>query len=314
MNRNPVKTRVSRSSRRSAVVAALAVFALASQTPVRSQQPTVVGCGSVISAPGHYVLGADETCSGDGVTIAASSVRLNLAGFTLTGPGNPSAGETAGVLANDVSDVHITDGALVAFEDGIDMENVSKVRISNVRVSGSTHAGMVLNNFDDSTITRCDASNNFAQGIGIGEDSSDNDVIDNTTSFNGTDGVTFFGSSNDRNRIIGNTASGNGESGIDPSIGTDQLVQGNTVTGNENGIFVHFGIAAKVVGNVATGNATGIRVGRGTPGSHIQGNLVLGNGNDDMADENLPSCVNTWKGNTFETDSEGDGPGAGCIR
>jgi hypothetical protein len=41
-----------------------------------------VGCGSVITEPGDYALVADETCTGDGITIAASGVRLNLRGFT----------------------------------------------------------------------------------------------------------------------------------------------------------------------------------------------------------------------------------------
>jgi hypothetical protein len=39
------------------------------------------------------------------------------------------------------------------------------------------------------------------------------------------------------------------------------------------------------------------------------GNTVTGNRNFDLADNNLPACVNTWQGNAFVTDNEGNGPG-----
>ena len=80
-----------------------------------------------------------------------------------------------------------------------------------------------------------------------------------------------------------------------------------------------------------------------------QANRATGNGGFDLVDENLsggepavarlsgegsegdedasgggaarqlstavtPACVNTWQANSFVTDNEGDGPGAGCIR
>jgi hypothetical protein len=47
------------------------------------------------------------------------------------------------------------------------------------------------------------------------------------------------------------------------------------------------------------------------------GNLFIGNashnnGGFDMSD--FSSCANRWVANAFVTDSEGDGPRAGCIR
>jgi hypothetical protein len=47
--------------------------------------------------------------------------------------------------------------------------------------------------------------------------------------------------------------------------------------------------------------------------NRLESNRATGNGVD-LVDENLPACVNTWLGNRFATDNEGDGPGAGCIR
>ena len=53
----------------------------------------------------------------------------------------------------------------------------------------------------------------------------------------------------------------------------------------------------------------------GTPttGNVVQANQVLGSGGVDLRDDN-DTCGNTWKSNTFETDSEGDGPRHGCIQ
>ena len=57
------------------------------QAHTAAQVPTPVSCGSVITEPGEYALVADVFCTDNGITIAASGVRLDLRGFTLTGPG-----------------------------------------------------------------------------------------------------------------------------------------------------------------------------------------------------------------------------------
>jgi parallel beta-helix repeat protein len=93
-------------------------------------------------------------------------------------------------------------------------------------------------------------------------------------------------------------------------------IVGNTVTGVfDNGIVLGGNSAAQVTGNAVTGTGqgeVGIGVNGGTDGVRVTGNTATGN-SIDLADTN-PACVNTWRGNTFVTDSEGDGPGAGCIR
>jgi parallel beta-helix repeat protein len=67
--------------------------------------------------------------------------------------------------------------------------------------------------------------------------------------------------------------------------------------------------------NTATGNReAGIKVVSAATQNAITGNTAQNNSPVDMQDENLPNCVNKWSGNTFGTDNEGDGPGAGCIR
>jgi parallel beta-helix repeat protein len=81
------------------------------------------------------------------------------------------------------------------------------------------------------------------------------------------------------------------------------------------GIGVASTTGALLAGNKATNNTgSGIRLSFGSDSNHVVGNAATGNRNFDLADFNLPACVNTWQGNTFVTDNEGNGPGAGCIR
>ena len=63
-----------------------------------------------------------------------------------------------------------------------------------------------------------------------------------------------------------------------------------------------------------TGNGWGILVDTPATGNRIEGNVATGNSIFDLDDANQPACVNTWRGNAFVTDNEGNGPGAGCIR
>jgi parallel beta-helix repeat protein len=134
-------------------------------------------------------------------------------------------------------------------------------------------------------------------------------VIGNTASFNSV-GLRFEDDGSARNRIVGNAFIDNRLDGISID-GVDALVLGNYATGGNTGFFVHLDNSI-VRGNVIRNNRTGIEVPSGA-GNLIQGNLVTASAFLDMWDHNA-QCVNTWKGNTFNTDSEGDGPRAGCIR
>jgi parallel beta-helix repeat protein len=121
---------------------------------------------------------------------------------------------------------------------------------------------------------------------------ADCQVANNRADRNGSDGfdITF---ETTRARIAGNTARGNRLAGISLGSGDDNLFQGNTTTGN---------------------GAGGIEVNAAATGNRLEGNRATGNTPVDLIDETIPTCLNTWRGNSFVTDNEGDGPGAGCIR
>jgi len=92
------------------------------------------------------------------------------------------------------------------------------------------------------------------------------------------------------------------------------VVTGVNASGNRLGITLIIGSTnVRVVGNTANNNAFGIIVQRDSTGNILAGNKATGSGGADLSDGNS-SCANTWRGNRFATDFEGDGPGKGCIR
>jgi uncharacterized repeat protein (TIGR01451 family) len=296
-------------------VVAIAGFALMAGSKPLAQSPTVVSCGSVITAPGAYAVVADEICAADGIVIAASDVELDLGGFTLTG----SPGEFFGLQAHRVTNVRITGGAFVAFNIGIWMTEASDVRIADVRSTHHESRGMLFQNVSRSAIVGCTSANNGLDGIELDVESDDNVIQGNTVSFNGLNGIQlrstiFVQRASDRNQFVGNVVTFNGASGIRVFGGESHLVQGNTVTNNRDGIQFYVPQAARgtIIGNDTGGNQfLGLDV-QG-PGHLIQENYSVGNGRLDVRDRNLPECVNEWTDNVFVTDSEGDGIGAGCI-
>jgi parallel beta-helix repeat protein len=143
-------------------------------------------------------------------------------------------------------------------------------------------------------------------------------------------------------RIVGGTISGFNGRAIDITNARGVLIAGVTEAANTGGIVLESCVGCLVVGcrtsdsdvgislsgsspntqiagNTATrNNVIGIQVLAGTQGVRLTGNVATDNQGVDLLDANLPgSCVNIWRGNSFETDNETGaafGPGAGCIR
>ncbi len=120
--------------------------------------------------------------------------------------------------------------------------------------------------------------------------------------------------------VVGVNASGNSIVGITFESCSRCSVAGSRANDNGRGGIFSFGegSAVRVVGNTAKDNGIyGIIVDNGSTGNYLTGNTATGNASADLADLNLPACVNLWRGNRFVTDNETGaafGPGAGCIR
>ena|SRR5437763_1765080 len=93
--------------------------------PAAASPPKAVTCGEAITAPGHYFLASD--CSGDGIRIEASGVRLKLAGHTMDGMG-------------------------CSFSDGISARGVDRLRSQGPGTITGYFVGMSLDSVNDSRV------------------------------------------------------------------------------------------------------------------------------------------------------------------
>jgi parallel beta-helix repeat protein len=309
----------------------------------------VTNCSQNLDVPGgHYALTGDLTCTDlavTGVLISANGVKFDLNGFRIFGPDD---GSGVGIQVGDspVSGVRISGGdgsAVRGFGVGINLSAVSNSRVTGITVTGNFQ-GITIQSSANNNISGNTISNNTSTGVLLG-DSANNRFATNTVTNNGGQGyILQFGS--DGNVIVANDISlntnqgvliqndSNGNTilnsvisntsgalpiGVGVTDSSDNLIRGNTV--NENVLGIRIAVAsALATGNIVQNNtvndnsSSGIAVFSGATGNTIQANTALGNDVQDLFDENLPSCVNTWKNNTFATDNEGDGPGAGCIQ
>ena len=240
------------------------------------------------------MLARDLNCPGNGIVISADDVRLVLGGRTLTGNGSGDGIVAAGSADNPLTGLRVVSGSVIGFDDGIVLGNAPGAQISGVTATDSADDGIAGRN---------------SPGAGL---------VGNTAARNGGDGIDLGGCNGCM--VIGNGIVENVDTGIEVESLTGAQIAANIVTGNgDDGIDLQGEQADgnRVQGNQTIGNDdNGIVVDAGSTGNLFEGNLATGNPGLDLEDVNLPAnpCPNTWRGNVFVTDNEGNGPGAGCIR
>ncbi|MGV3724622.1 MAG: right-handed parallel beta-helix repeat-containing protein [Actinomycetota bacterium] len=307
--------------------------ALATARPA-SAATQITSCPFVITQPGQYSLAQNLACSGDGITILADNVHLNLAGFTLTGP-NTGAGvgvRIRGVSTNPVTGVHINGGVVEKFGIGIFLEYARKCRVNGVASQDSPFGalagdGIKLERSHNNQINGSRFTRNSGFGVRL-VDSDGNKLNGNTVTENvgpRRNGGFFITEGSTGNHILGCDISRNGEVGVwifDQASG-DNTIQGCWI--NDNDVLADSALAGLVVvssentvrGNEVSRNRSGISISNRAVSNLIQGNTALDNLTRDMQDFNSLRCVNTWKNNSFVIDNEDGadfGPGVGCIR
>ena len=120
----------------------------------------ITGCGTVISRSGRYYLANDlMQCPGDGISIAASSVSIDLRGHIIqvTGDGSASAidapGGEAGLTNLDIAGPGTLTGGLT----GITFGNVHNSRVHGVTMVQNAF-GMAVNSGDFTSDTTAKAT------------------------------------------------------------------------------------------------------------------------------------------------------------
>lgn len=278
-----------------------------------------------------------------GILIAASDVHLNLNGNTVYGdPGGYSNDffargiSTSSALQNNV---RITNGHVDgsgSIGRGIYIDIAKDVEITAIESFNNAGEGLLMAFCEACTVRGSVFRDNLGAGIQtvFAGDADFDDVSDGNMRIVGNEitgsafsnGITigFFGGTHE---IIGNTISNNGFNGIGEFFNPDggNVIRGNRIEGNEVSGLRLCTDGNTVQANQVLGNGgNGIDIVGGFPcrfgppflggaDNLFKSNRAVGNLGVDLSDINA-ECVNTWKSNQFDTDSEGDGPKAGCIR
>jgi hypothetical protein len=210
---------------------ALALGAIISVPGAGAREPTKIKACQTISQPGSYELADNLASTGDCLVITTDAVTVDLAGFTIRGPGGTAGG--AGIVARPSSGqlggIAVRNGSISHFFFGVDLTSahgsvVEGLRVFNGFAYGIIATGIVKGN----TVVGIDGGIGIgigivATGIVTGNYASDNRVV----------GIQIGQGST----VIGNTALGNFSFGIGvscPSNLTDNTAVNNTGPPGDN--------------------------------------------------------------------------------
>jgi parallel beta-helix repeat protein len=230
--------------------------------------PTIGGAGAAVLSCGQTItqsttLTADVgPCAAGGVILGADGITLNLGGFRIFG--SPSAGDGAGVLAQNRIGVVVTNGTVTDFDGGVVILGGSRNTVMGITArhnigASAGHDGPSLTLYGDGILIQGSRSNSIVNniaddngpfsGIGVIRGDSDhpavppadapfntirgnkvtNNVACRTGPFCDNDGIRIEPNVTDT-QIIENQVVGNGLDGISLFGGTTRnLVRGNQV-------------------------------------------------------------------------------------
>lgn len=247
------------------IIALFALLPLAAQTPVT--------CGTVISAPGLYVLAGDTACT-ISIFIKSDDVTLNLKGHTLSNGG-------AALITGIVTSVGV--GSPLSF----------------------TTNGTTIRN---GTITGFGTAIGLSGPIGPGVPRTTNAKVQNVTLTGNVCGIYVNYASDvviSNNVITGSEAAGG--YGIAANDMLDSQIKNNDVADNDHGIRLSSSTDNVVMKNTAIDNGIGILVAGGTADNVIKENKAKANSLD-LKDLNANCGSNVWTKNKFVTSDP-----VGCI-
>jgi len=277
-----------------------------------------VACGQTITV--STVLDGNVGPCATGITIGASNITFDLAGFTISG--TPATGDGPGIAMDGRSGVTVKNGTVTQFDAGVSITGGSGNTVTSMRVldnRGSTATdfgdGIALFNSSGNTITRNQVRNNGPyDGIGLIVSNNNlidgNQITDNNQSSNNTAGIRLENigrTPSSGNTVTNNLVTNSGIYGIEVFAGgSNNIIRNNQVIANKlDGITVFAGGNNNVIeaNNVRSNGANGIYV-RGAAGSFAApaGNQILrnqsfGNAQTDLRDGTANCGTNQWHGN-----------------
>ena len=189
----------------------------------------------------------DLTCAGNGLTVGADRIRINLDGHTITG-----SGVGVGISVVGRSDVSIKGGTIRNFVTGVLIANSSGVVVNNAQLVDHVDGVDVQAGSVGNTIKASHFEGNRTRGIMLRGNTSaivvkDNSFVANRVSIlvNGPVGST----------VKDNTVSSSTLAGIRVGTeATDNLISDNVITSNPAGIEFLVMSGRSAVGNLLRAN------------------------------------------------------------
>jgi parallel beta-helix repeat protein len=209
----------------------------ASQSPLGlTTNSGVASCGETVTE--DVTLTSDLNCGpGDGLTVAASGVTINLNGYSISssdeaGSEDPSMDYdgSSGILVANVDGVDITGlGEIDGFDRGITFMGSSGGKVTDLQLANNG-IGVLISGSENIEITRDTLTNNE---IAVISDSSNHGIIAfNQVVANLKQGMLFLAS--DMNTVAANNMFDNGDNGIYLDIlSNENKIDYNTVFGHE---------------------------------------------------------------------------------
>jgi len=219
------------------------------------------GCTAITSLPlnissgGVYCFIGSLSTSGDGITIAADNVTINMNGWTLDGSGAGIATTRFGIFADQKKNITIRNGTIHGFQTAILLQDFSLTissghLIEDIRADNNTYIGFwVMGNGNimrRNQVVNTGGSTNMgftsAYGIvsyGFGGRLISNDIIGTSASSTGSHSVYLFdsdGSVIEGNRIDDATSDTGSAYGVYISSSDHVLVVGNRLTSAQFGV------------------------------------------------------------------------------
>jgi parallel beta-helix repeat protein len=189
-------------------------------------------CGQVDT--GNYILNNSLNHSGanDCLVIIGNNVSIDGNGFSIIGDGSDSVN---GVYGNNLENIDIFDLKISKFSYGINVNNVSNSRVSDIEVYENTYAGLYLLNSNNFNFTTSEVYSNYNYGITMFQ-SGDILIEDNNLYNNSNVGIYLYGSNN--NSILENSIYENSFGGISVTSSSNLEFTRNEIYNNDGFAFV----------------------------------------------------------------------------
>jgi len=217
---------------------------------------TSASCGDVVAS--DLRLENDVTCTGDGLTVSGTGIRIDLNGHTIAG-----SGTGVGIRVNASQDVTISGGTIRGFLQGIFLAASTGVVIKDNELTANA-TGVLLQASSGNIIKANVARQNSARAFMLrantaGVVSTQNDIVDNLLIDNPTG---IFLISQPGNMVKGNTISGATVAAIDMSFApgaSGNVIKENLLISGFAGIKLAVGWTDnEFIGNTLQANTCGL--------------------------------------------------------